>query len=145
MISSHEAMQRALRIGTAIPAFNVPYLPMMEPIVRAYPPIDAFCIQFDNGAFKLSNAVPTVKTSSDRGRPSPSSFVPEITRILQRCGPMLKTDLITKAQASGISRTAARDAVEIALVDGIFRDTIGPHNSKKIQFAAPQTESRETW
>ena len=28
-------VQNALRAGVAIPAFNVPYLPMIEPVVRA--------------------------------------------------------------------------------------------------------------
>jgi fructose-bisphosphate aldolase class II len=30
-----ELMQRAWEAGTAIPAFNIPYLPMVEPVVRA--------------------------------------------------------------------------------------------------------------
>ncbi len=38
-MSSHrntrELMLRALEAGTVIPAFNIPYLPMMEPVVRA--------------------------------------------------------------------------------------------------------------
>lgn len=33
--SSRELVQRALNTGTAIPSFNIPYLPMMEPVVRA--------------------------------------------------------------------------------------------------------------
>lgn len=28
-------VQNALQAGVAIPAFNVPYLPMLEPVVRA--------------------------------------------------------------------------------------------------------------
>jgi ketose-bisphosphate aldolase len=32
---SSDLMQRALQCKTAIPAFNIPYLPMMEPVVRA--------------------------------------------------------------------------------------------------------------
>lgn len=34
-LSTKEAMLRAWRNGTLVPAFNIPYLPMMEPIVRA--------------------------------------------------------------------------------------------------------------
>jgi len=34
-VNTRELMLRALRAGTVIPAFNIPYLPMMEPVVRA--------------------------------------------------------------------------------------------------------------
>ena len=30
-----DAIGKARRLGVAIPAFNVPYLPMIEPVVRA--------------------------------------------------------------------------------------------------------------
>jgi ketose-bisphosphate aldolase len=33
--TSRELVRRAWEIGTAIPSFNVPYLPMMEPVIRA--------------------------------------------------------------------------------------------------------------
>lgn len=33
--TTNELMQNAWKAGTAIPAFNIPYLPMMEPVVRA--------------------------------------------------------------------------------------------------------------
>jgi hypothetical protein len=35
--STQECMWNARRAGMVIPAFNVPYLPMMEPIVTALP------------------------------------------------------------------------------------------------------------
>ena len=35
MFSTQLAMQNALNAGVAIPAFNIPYLPMMGPVVRA--------------------------------------------------------------------------------------------------------------
>ncbi|MCX5769400.1 MAG: class II fructose-bisphosphate aldolase [Candidatus Hydrogenedentes bacterium] len=35
MLSSGEIVRRAWRLGRVIPAFNIPYLPMMEPVVRA--------------------------------------------------------------------------------------------------------------
>lgn len=34
-VSTRELMERALRSGTAIPAYNIPYLPMVEPVIRA--------------------------------------------------------------------------------------------------------------
>ncbi len=33
--STRQLIERACRAGTAIPAFNIPYLPMVEPVVRA--------------------------------------------------------------------------------------------------------------
>lgn len=33
--STHDVMSQACREGWALPAFNIPYLPMMEPVVRA--------------------------------------------------------------------------------------------------------------
>ena len=35
MLSNHQCMVNARRAGLAIPAFNIPYLPMMEPVVAA--------------------------------------------------------------------------------------------------------------
>ncbi len=37
-------MQRAHRLGLAIPAFNIPYLPMVEPIVQAVVDLDSFAL-----------------------------------------------------------------------------------------------------
>lgn len=37
-------LQRAYRLGLAIPAFNVPYLPMVEPIVQAVVDLDSFSL-----------------------------------------------------------------------------------------------------
>ena len=35
-------MQNALKAGVAIPAFNVPYLPMMQPVIQALVDQDSF-------------------------------------------------------------------------------------------------------
>jgi len=35
MISTNDIIQNALREGIVVPGFNIPYLPMMEPVVRA--------------------------------------------------------------------------------------------------------------
>ena len=35
MLTNHECILNAQREGLAIPAFNVPYLPLMEPVIRA--------------------------------------------------------------------------------------------------------------
>ena len=40
--STRELMLRAWKIGTVIPAFNIPYLPIMAPIVRALKDTNAF-------------------------------------------------------------------------------------------------------
>jgi fructose-bisphosphate aldolase, class II len=37
-------MQNAQRVGVAIPAFNIPYLPMMEPVVKAVVETDSFAL-----------------------------------------------------------------------------------------------------
>lgn len=42
MLGSREIIDRALEGNTVVPAFNVPYLPMMEPIVRALRDADSF-------------------------------------------------------------------------------------------------------
>ena len=42
MQSSRDIVNTARELGIAIPAFNAPYLPMMEPIVRAAVETDAF-------------------------------------------------------------------------------------------------------
>jgi fructose-bisphosphate aldolase class II len=44
MTSVAEIVRNARRIGVAIPAFNVPYLPMVEPIVRAVVDQDSFAL-----------------------------------------------------------------------------------------------------
>ena len=44
MVSSAEIMRRALACGTVVPAFNVPYLPMMEPVIRAVADQDVFAL-----------------------------------------------------------------------------------------------------
>lgn len=42
MISSAELIQRAWKTGRVVPSFNIPYLPMMEPVVRALRDADSF-------------------------------------------------------------------------------------------------------
>ena len=42
MLTSAQIISKALSAGVAVPAFNVPYLPMIEPIVRAVVEQDAF-------------------------------------------------------------------------------------------------------
>jgi len=44
MQSVASIIQNAARIGIAIPAFNIPYLPMMEPVVRAIVDQDSFAL-----------------------------------------------------------------------------------------------------
>jgi ketose-bisphosphate aldolase len=41
-LSTAEGMQNARRIGVVIPAFNIPYLPIMEPVVEALRATDNF-------------------------------------------------------------------------------------------------------
>jgi ketose-bisphosphate aldolase len=42
MLTSFGVMSRAREIGVAIPAFNIPYLPMVEPVIRAVVDADSF-------------------------------------------------------------------------------------------------------
>jgi len=39
-----EIIRKAYNIGIAIPAFNIPYLPMMEPVVQAVIDVDSFAL-----------------------------------------------------------------------------------------------------
>ena len=41
-ISTSDIIRKAHRLGLAIPAFNIPYLPMLEPVVQAVVDLDAF-------------------------------------------------------------------------------------------------------
>ena len=43
-LSTAEAIRRAYRAGIALPAFNIPYLPMMEPVTKAIIDQDAFAL-----------------------------------------------------------------------------------------------------
>jgi len=43
-LSTAEAIRRAYRAGIALPAFNIPYLPMMEPVAKAIIDQDAFAL-----------------------------------------------------------------------------------------------------
>ena len=42
MVSAAEIIQHALDAGVAVPAFNIPHLPMVQPIVQAVVGQDAF-------------------------------------------------------------------------------------------------------
>lgn len=44
MLTVNEIIQRARAAGLAVPAFNVPYLPMVEPVVRAVADQDSFAL-----------------------------------------------------------------------------------------------------
>lgn len=44
MLSVSEAMRRACRLGLVIPAFNTPYLPMIQPVVAAVADQDSFAM-----------------------------------------------------------------------------------------------------
>jgi ketose-bisphosphate aldolase len=44
MLGIASIMNNARRIGVAIPAFNVPYLPMVEPVIRAVADQDSFAL-----------------------------------------------------------------------------------------------------
>ena len=39
-----EILQKALATGQVVPAFNIPYLPMMEPVVQAVIDSDSFAL-----------------------------------------------------------------------------------------------------
>ena len=44
MHSTAEMMNSASKAGLVIPAFNVPYLPMIEPVIRAVVDQDCFAL-----------------------------------------------------------------------------------------------------
>jgi fructose-bisphosphate aldolase, class II len=43
-LSTADAVRRAYRAGIALPAFNIPYLPMMEPVIKAIMDQDTFAL-----------------------------------------------------------------------------------------------------
>jgi len=44
MLSTSEIIRNAQRAGLALPAFNIPYLPMMQPVIQAVADQDAFAL-----------------------------------------------------------------------------------------------------
>src|SRR5512136_1725944 len=44
MLSTAEIVNNAYQTGTVVPAFNVPYLPMMKPVIRAVVDLDSFAL-----------------------------------------------------------------------------------------------------
>ena len=44
MLSTSDIIRNAARVGLALPAFNIPYLPMMEPVVHAVADQDSFAL-----------------------------------------------------------------------------------------------------
>jgi len=44
MLSTSDIIRNAQRAGMALPAFNIPYLPMMQPVVRAVADQDSFAL-----------------------------------------------------------------------------------------------------
>ena len=41
-VSTQQLVERACQSGTVIPAFNIPYLPMVEPVVKALQDCNSF-------------------------------------------------------------------------------------------------------
>jgi fructose-bisphosphate aldolase class II len=41
-VSTQQLVERACKTGTVIPAFNIPYLPMVEPVVKALKDTNSF-------------------------------------------------------------------------------------------------------
>src|SRR5512135_2731751 len=44
VLSTADIIKNARKAGVAIPAFNVPYLPMVEPVIRAVADQDSFAL-----------------------------------------------------------------------------------------------------
>jgi len=44
MLTNQQLISNAWRLGLVVPAFNIPYLPMMEPVIRAVVDQDAFAL-----------------------------------------------------------------------------------------------------
>ena len=44
MLSTADIVRNASRAGVTIPVFNVPYLPMVEPVIRAVADQDSFAL-----------------------------------------------------------------------------------------------------
>ena len=42
--TTNEIIMKANKLGIAIPAFNVPYLPMIEPVIRAVAEQNSFAL-----------------------------------------------------------------------------------------------------
>ncbi|MDY0169643.1 MAG: class II fructose-bisphosphate aldolase [Thermoguttaceae bacterium] len=61
-LGTAELVRRALKVGTVIPGFNIPYLPMMEPVVRALSDTNSFglimvarleWVKFESGSLEV--------------------------------------------------------------------------------------------
>ncbi len=117
---------------------------VVEPIIRAYPPVDPFCIEFQDGAFVLSDAMPVIQTSATRNRQAPALLIPTIQRILEQTGPISKTGLTDKLQAAGSTRNGARGAFESAISGGILHEENRDFPRKKIITLNPQFAGRQT-
>lgn len=44
MLKTGEIVKNALKAGVVIPAFNIPYLPMVEPVIKAVTELDSFAL-----------------------------------------------------------------------------------------------------
>ena len=75
---------------------------VVEPIARAYPPVAAFCVEFEDGRFVTSTAPPTVRTSADtrKDRRNFDELWPALATVL-RGKEMQKGELLAALQKEG--------------------------------------------
>ena len=79
----------ALKANTAVPAFNVPYLPMVEPVVRAVVDLDSFALietaRLEWYKFQARSAA-AVAASTTRSSSRPARTSADISRTRSPSG-----------------------------------------------------------
>ena len=118
---------------------------VMEPIIRAYKPVEKFCIRFEDGVFRESDHLPVVQSSRDmNGSGVPQSVIKERIKDILSEGDFNKSQIEEEAKNRfSMARNAVRKAVENMLENGeIVQEPTGRYNQRLLhlnrQFAADE-------
>jgi len=114
---------------------------VIEPVARAYPPTDDFCVEFKDGRFAESAAPPIVQTSSDRrgDKRTADDLVPIVVQVLR--GKRLKRgelEAAVRAEASS-PVTLTKEAIDEAKAQDLIDYTPGFHNVKLYRVVGEST------
>jgi ketose-bisphosphate aldolase len=114
MLNTNELMQNAWKAGTVIPAFNIPYLPMMEAVVRALRETRCFgLIAVARPDWKKFKAGGTREVAAEYDRVKDLSF----TRLHLDHVPVIDEDNFT-VEYDAIIAQALNFGYESVMVDG---------------------------
>ena len=105
---------------------------VIEPVARAYPPTDDFCVEFKDGRFIASNAPPIVQSSKDRrgDKRSVDDIVPLVVNVLR--GKRMKRGDLEKAVRFECSTPVqlTKESIDAAKARDLIDYTPGFHNVK---------------